>query len=156
MWGNPKRERDLYRLRKVHINKNNTISSKRKYLTTPKTVPTFFLGKHAHKQLYDLYTPYEQHPRSVPNQRYMENNKKNVLFTIRNHQKSCLDLHETVLPRNPCPPSLLYRLYRLYNMSLFINQKLQQYSLRNFLGNMPTLSWEMCPLFPLSSYLKNI
>jgi len=49
MWGNPKRERDLYRLRKVHINNNNTISSKRKYLTTPKTVPTFFLGKHAHK-----------------------------------------------------------------------------------------------------------
>jgi hypothetical protein len=30
MWGNPKRERDLYRLRKVHINNNNTISSKRK------------------------------------------------------------------------------------------------------------------------------
>jgi hypothetical protein len=50
MWGDPMREREIYIASGKYISAVAIqFPAREKYLTTPKTVPTFCLGKRAHK-----------------------------------------------------------------------------------------------------------
>ena len=49
MWRNPKRERDFISFRKDISTTTIQFPTREKYLTTPKTVPNFCLGKRAQK-----------------------------------------------------------------------------------------------------------
>jgi hypothetical protein len=55
MWGNP-REREIYIASGKYISAEAIqFLAREKYLTTPKTVPTFCFGKRAQKYLYGMY-----------------------------------------------------------------------------------------------------
>jgi hypothetical protein len=57
MWGNPKRERDLFSFRKVHINSSYTISSKRRLTYSTHNLSQLSALENVHRNSVLLYGP---------------------------------------------------------------------------------------------------
>jgi hypothetical protein len=132
MWGNPTRD-ILFSFRRLNISSRNTISSKRKPLTGTQNHPHNLLSwKTCQISCTTCTAQLNNTLEIVPHQ--------NCTVCTRNrpnHQQKipekCLDLHATMLPRNPHPP-LCCILYGSVQYGLFISCKLQHFLTANCLG----------------------
>jgi hypothetical protein len=102
MWGNPMRD-ILFSFRRLNISSRNTISSKRKLLTSTQNHPHNLLSWKTCQRSCTACTALLNNTLEIVPHKNCTDNTRNCPNHQQKTPKNCLDLHATMLLRISCP-----------------------------------------------------